>query len=34
MLVVRDYNNIINSLNKFEEELFKEHIDNINTSIF
>lgn len=34
MLVVRDYNNIIKELNVFEEELFREHIDNINSSIF
>ena len=34
MLVVRDYNSVLKLLNPFQEDLFIEHMENINTSIF
>ena len=33
MLVVRDYNSILNLMNEFEKGLFSDHLDKINNSI-
>ena len=33
MLIVRDYNNIIHTINEKERALFKEHLDHLDQSI-